>query len=53
MYVGLGDSRNPTHYDTMSGYAVANPIYILKTLKLSGTIKKHRNNTDYKAQKYK
>ncbi len=30
MYVGLGDSRNPTHYDTMSGYAVANPTLHLK-----------------------
>ncbi len=26
-YVELGASRNPTHYDTMSGYAVANTTY--------------------------
>ena len=29
--VGLGASRNPTHYDKMSGYADANPTYTLKS----------------------
>ena len=37
-YVELGASRNPTHYDTMSGYAVANPTYTLTYSPLSNLI---------------
>ena len=28
-FVGLGDSCNPTHTRKMSGYAIANPTYLL------------------------